>query len=190
MTAREQHERSLPELFVIVASPEDADALAPLGERDAEVCPVLVATGPDPMGVDEVLDDLGALAGRVLLVDTPDDGPVAEVTALLPRLDALVADDTPAALLVRGGSSTALAATQVAVWRGVPVVAVPVDGAPAVEAANQASIAALVATQEAPEADPEHVRAAAAAHRLVRERSERSPGPRVVRLPTHRTLSA
>ena len=33
MTAREQHERSLPELFVIVASAEDATALAPLGEQ-------------------------------------------------------------------------------------------------------------------------------------------------------------
>ena len=94
MTAREQHERSLPELFVIVASAEDATALAPLGERDPEVRPVLVATGPDPMAVDEVLDDLGALAGRVLLVETPDAGPAGEVAAMLPRLDGLVADDT------------------------------------------------------------------------------------------------
>ncbi|MFC5137120.1 hypothetical protein ACFPK1_02665 [Actinomycetospora rhizophila] len=190
MTAREQHERSLPELFVIVASAEDANALAPLGERDPEVRPVLVATGPDPMAVDEVLDDLGALAGRVLLVETPDAGPVAEVAAMLPRLDDLVADDTPAAVLVRGGSATALAATQVAVWRGVPVVAVPVDGVTGVETANQAAIAALVATQDAPDVAPENVRAAAAAHRLVRERPEPGHGPRVVRLPTHRTLSA
>ncbi|MDD7940736.1 hypothetical protein PHK61_20125 [Actinomycetospora lutea] len=190
MTAREQHERTLPELFVIVASAEDATALAPLGERDPEVRPVLVATGPDPMAVDEVLDDLGALAGRVLLVETPDAGPAAEVATMLPRLDALVADDTPSVVLVRGGSSTALAATQVAVWRGVPVVAVPVDGASDVERANQAAIAALLATQGAPDVAPERVRAAAAAHRLVRERPEPGHGPRVVRLPTHRTLSA
>ncbi|MEJ2862707.1 hypothetical protein [Actinomycetospora flava] len=190
MTAREQHERSLPEMFVIVASAEDANALAALGERDPEVCPVLVATGPDPMAVDEVLDDLGALAGRVLLVETPDAGPAAEVAAMLPRLDALVGDDAPAVVLVRGGSSTALAATQAAVWRGVPVVAVPVEGRSTVETANQAAIAALVATQDAPDTEPEHVRAAAAAHRLVRERPEPGNGPRVVRLPTHRTLSA
>jgi hypothetical protein len=193
MTAREQQERSLPELFVIVASPEDAHALAPLAVRDHEVRPVLVATGPDPMAVDEVLDDLGALAGRVLLVETPEEGPVTEVAALLPRLHALVADDAPATVLVRGGSTTALAATQVAVWRGVPVVAVPVTATPVtstVEAANQAAIAGLVASQEAREADPELVRAAAAAHRLVRERPEPGTGPRVVRLSAHRTLSA
>lgn len=192
MTAREQHERPLPELFVIVASAEDAGALAPLAVRDPEVWPVLVATGPDPMAVDEALDDLGALAGRVLLVETPASGPAAELTALLPRLDALVADDRPAAVLVRGGSPTALAATQAAVWRGVPVVAVPVDddGDGAVASANQAAIAALVASQDARDVAPEDVRVAAAAHRLARERTADGAGPRVVRLLTHRALSA
>ncbi|MEJ2888731.1 hypothetical protein [Actinomycetospora aeridis] len=190
MTAREQQERSLPELFVIVASAEDAHALAPLAGRDHEVSPVLVATGPDPMAVDEVLDDLGALAGRVLLVETPEEGPVTELVALLPRLDALVADDVPAVVLVRGGSATALAATQAAVWRGVPVVAVPVTGTVAVDTANQAAIAGLVASQEAREVEPELVRAAAAAHRLVRERPEPGSGSRVVRLSAHRGLSA
>jgi hypothetical protein len=189
MTAREQQDE-LPELFVIVASADDAGALAPLAARDAEVCPVLVATGPDPMAVDEALDDLGALAGRVLLVDDPEAGPVAEVAALLPRLDALVADDRPAALLVRGGSVTALVATQAAVWRGVPVVAVPVDGGDTVASANQAAIGALVASQEAHDTAPDDVRAAAAAHRLSRERLTGGDRPRVVRLPTHRTLSA
>ena len=189
MTAREQTDRQ-PELFVIVASREDAGALAPLAEHDAEVVPVLVATGPDPMAVDEALDDLGALAGRVLLVDDPAPGPVSELAALLPRLDALVADDRPSAVLVRGGSPTALAATQAAVWRGVPVVAVPSDHGDAVEAANQAAIGALVASQEAPGTPDDDVRAAAAAHRLWRDRLAGSDGPRVVRLPTHRTLSA
>lgn len=194
MTAREQHERPLPEMFVIVASAEDADALAPLAARDHEVAPVLVATGPDPMAVDDVLDELGALAGRVLLVETPADGPVPEAAALLPRLDALVADDAPAVVLVRGGSPTALAATQVAVWRGVPVVAVPVAGESSVGSANQAAIAALVASQSACDVDPDQVRAAAAAQRLVRERpgsgSGSGGGRRLVRLPNHRTLSA
>ncbi|GAA4884325.1 hypothetical protein [Actinomycetospora straminea] len=190
MTAREQQERSLPEMFVIVASTEDADALAPLAGRDHEVVPVLVATGPDPMAVDDVLDGLGALAGRVLLVETPDEGPVPETVALLPRLDALVADDVPAVVLVRGGSPTALAATQAAVWRGVPVVAVPVNGDSAVGAANQAAIAALVASQSPRDVDPDQVRAAAAAQRLVRERPGPGGGSRVVRLANHRTLSA
>lgn len=189
MTAREQGELPLPELFVIVASAEDATAFALLAIRDLEVRPVLVATGPDPMAVDEVLDDLGALAGRVLLVETPAAGPVPEVTAMLPRVDALVADDRPAAVLVRGGSPTALAATQVAVWRDVPVVAVPVEGGTAVEDANQAAIAALVATQDARRVAPEEVRAAAAAQRLVRERLTGGDATRIVRLPTDRSRS-
>ncbi|PVZ11131.1 hypothetical protein [Actinomycetospora cinnamomea] len=187
MTAREQDEFALPELFVVVASVDDATAFAPLAVRDPEVRPVLVATGPDPMGVDEALDDLGALAGRVLLVDRPDAGPVAEIAALLPRLDSLVDDDRPAAVLVRGGSPSALAATQVAVWRDVPVVAVPVDGVPAVEAANQAAVAALVATQDARRVPPEDVRVAAATQRLVRERLTSGDGTRIVRLPTDRS---
>ena len=189
MTAREQGEFPLPELFVVVASADDATAFAPLAIRDLEVRPVLVATGPDPMAVDEVLDDLGALAGRVLLVEAPAAGPVHEVAALLPRVDALVADDRPAAVLVRGGSPTALAATQVAVWRDVPVVAVPVEGGTAVEGANQAAIAALVATQDGHRVAPEEVRAAAAAQRLVRERLTGGDGTRLLRLPTDRSRS-
>jgi hypothetical protein len=189
MTAREQGECPLPELFVVVASAADAAAFAPLAVRDPEVQPVLVATGPDPMAVDEVLDDLGALAGRVLLVETPAAGAVAEAAALLPRVDALVADDRPAAVLVRGGSPTALAATQVAVWRDVPVVAVPVDGGTAVELANQAAIAALVATQDAHHVAPEELRAAAAAQRVVRERLTAADSSRIVRFPTDRSRS-
>ena len=51
MTAREQPGGLLPELFVIVASVEDADVLAALGGRDPEVLAVLVATGRDPKKV-------------------------------------------------------------------------------------------------------------------------------------------
>ena len=189
MTAREQGEFPLPEIFVVVASAEDAAAFAPLAVCDPEVRPVLVATGPDPMAVDEVLDELGALAGRVLLVEAPAAGPVAEAAALLPRVDALVADDRPAAVRARGGSPTALAATQVAVWRDVPVVAVPVDGGTAVELANQAAVAALVATQDAHRVAPEELRAAAAAQRVVRERLTGGDGSRIVRFPTDRSRS-
>ncbi|GAA4736004.1 hypothetical protein [Actinomycetospora chibensis] len=196
MTACEQQDGLLPELLVLVASVEDADVLAALGARDREVLPVLVATGRDPMAVDEALDDLGALAGRVLIVDDAEAGPAAEAAVLLPRIDALVADDRPGAVLVRGGSPTALVAAQVAVWRSVPLVALPVDGGTAVETANQAAIAALVATQHA--AEIEHakgvrtadVRSVAAAQRLVRERLAATDAPRVLRLPTDHTLSA
>jgi hypothetical protein len=190
MTACEHQDGLLPELLVLVASVEDADVLAALGARDREVLPVLVATGRDPMAVDEALDDLGALAGRVLIVDDAEAGPAAEAAVLLPRIDALVADDRPGAVVVRGGSPTALVAAQVAVWRSVPVVALPVDGGTAVETANQAAIAALVATQHAAEIEPADIHSVAAAQRLVRERLAAGDAPRIVRLPTDRSLSA
>lgn len=95
MTPREQDD-GLPEVLVIIASVEDAAVLAPLAVLDPEVHVVLVATGPDPMAVDEALDGLGALAGRILLTDGPGPaGPVAETATLMPRLDALIADDRP-----------------------------------------------------------------------------------------------
>ena len=151
MNPRDQDVR-LPDVLVIVASAEDAAALAPLAVLDPEIHPVLVATGPDPMLVDEALDDLGALAGRILLTGGPCDSPVAETAELLPRLDALVADDRPAAVLVRGGSATAMAAAQVAVWRGVPVVAAEVSGesGSVMTSANRAAIAEYVAWQGRP----------------------------------------
>ena len=58
------------------------------------------------------------------------------------------------------------------------------------ETANQAAIAALVATQHAAEVEPADVRSVAAAQRLVRERLAATDAPRIVRLPTDRTLSA
>ncbi len=187
MSPRDQDDR-LPEILVIVASVEDAGALAPLAVLDAEVRPVLVATGPDPMVIDEALDDLGSLAGRILLIDGPcAPGPVAETATLMPRLDALVADDRPAVVVVRGGSATAMAAAQVAVWRGVPVAAVlaPVgDTGSAVAAANQSAIAELVAWQDAQETP---TAAVLAVRRLVRDRVEGAP--RIVGLPTDRPRS-
>jgi UDP-N-acetylglucosamine 2-epimerase len=141
MTPRDQDDPSLlPELLVIVASLADASALAPLGHPDvhtpAPVRPVLVATGPDPMEVDEALDDADAPAGRVLVVDDPAAGPSRELALLLPRLDDLLADALPAGLVVRGGSAAALAAVHAAVARRVPVVHLPVTDVTGVESAQ------------------------------------------------------
>jgi hypothetical protein len=185
MTPREQDDR-LPEVLVIIASAEDAVALAPIAVLDPEVHVVLVATGPDPMGVDEALDDLGALAGRILLPDGPGPtGPVAETATLMPRLDALVADDRPAAVVVRGGSATAMAAAQVALWRGVPVAALgdaSSDGA----AATQAAIAELAAWQDGQDAPTSAV---LAVRRLVHDRVGATGGPRIVGVPTDHPCS-
>lgn len=186
MTPRQQDDR-LPEILVIVASAADAGALAPLAVLDAEVRPVLVATGPDPMLVDEALDELGALAGRILLLDEPCvAGPVAETAALLPRLEALVADDRPAAVIVRSGSATATAAVQVAVWQGVPVAVARGDTADTHAATHDAAVAGLVAWQDEQGAPND---AMVAARRLVQDRVDAASPRRIVGVPTDRPRS-
>ena len=153
MTPREHGGHTLPELPVIAGSVDDATALAPLWSLEETARAVLVATGPDPMAVDLALDDLDAPAGRVLLPDACPGGPAEELSRLLPRFDAMLGDGAApgapgvAAVVVRGGSTAALAATQVAVWRGVPVLALDAPVRTRVEAANRAAVVGLCAWQ-------------------------------------------
>lgn len=155
MTPRDR-EFVIPEMLVIVGSCDDAVALSPLATVDDEVRPTLVATGPDPLAVDELLDELGRPAGRILLPGPCDDpgGPDAdaarELAVLLPRLDRLMAESAPAAVVVRGGTAAALAAAQAAAWRGLPVIALPGAGGVAEHpshAVNRAMIAEVAAWQ-------------------------------------------
>lgn len=137
-------------MLVVVASAEDAAALAPLRAVDEVARPTLVATGPDPMAVDLALDDLEVPAGRVLLPEGPVEGPAEEVGWLLPRFAAALSDGGPdeiAAVVVRGGSAAAVAAVHAAVWAGVPVLALDAPVRTAVEGANRAAIAGLAAWQ-------------------------------------------
>ena len=140
-------------VLVVVASPADAVALAPLGVRRPADGPsgVLVATGADPMTVDEALDSLGALAGHVLLDRSLDDvdGPAATLAVLLPRLHDLFVEARPVGVVVRGGSTAAFAAAQSAVWRGIPVAHVPAPEETGPALPTQAAVAALVAWQRA-----------------------------------------
>jgi hypothetical protein len=144
------------ELLIVVASVEDARALAPLGRpgsavTDEPVRPVLVATGPDPLGVDAELDELDAPAGRLLLLDGPSRGWAEEAARLVVRLDALIAGEPPAGVVVRGGSEAALAAARSAVEVGVPVLHLPVPASDARSAATGAVVAELAAWQTSPE---------------------------------------
>lgn len=157
MTPRVPDEGALPEVLVVVASVEDAAALAALGALDEAARPVLVATGPDPMAVDLALDDLEAPAGRVFLPEGAVRGPADETARLLPRFADALADAEEgrrtigapgvAAVVVRGGSAAALAATHAAVWAGVPVLALDAPPRSASEAANRAAISAVTAWQ-------------------------------------------
>ena len=107
--------------------------------------PVLVATGPEPLDVDAALDDLDAPAGRLLLLDGPCESWAEEAARMTLRLDALLAEEPPAGVVVRGGTESALAATRSALRLGVPVLHLPVDEHESADhAATQAAIAELV----------------------------------------------
>lgn len=154
-----------PEMLVIVSSPADATALGALMGLDDSVTTTLVATGPDPMAVDEVLDDQGTPAGRILVTDELGPGPAHEVAGLLPRIDDMVAHAAPVAIVVRGGTSAALAAAQVAAWRGVPVIALAASPGSRTEAANQAAVAELATWQGSAGGTPFPTRLELAVHR-------------------------
>jgi hypothetical protein len=144
------------DLLVVVATAEDAGALAPLGRPphqgpdEVPVQPVLVATGPEPLDVDAALDDLDAPAGRLLLLDGPCESWAEEAARMTVRLDALLAEEPPAGVVVRGGTEAALAATRSALRLQVPVLHLPAEPDSAEQAATQAAVAELAAWQTSP----------------------------------------
>jgi hypothetical protein len=189
-----------PELLVVVATPEDAAVLAPLGrpthaESEDDVAgpvqPVLVATGPDPLEVDEALDDLGTPAGRLLLLDGPADTWAQEAARMIVRLDALLAEEPPAGVVVRGGTEAALAAARSAVRLGVPVLHLPAEQESSERAATQAAVAELAAWQTSPSGGvPYPTEIDLLVHRLLTPRQpsrHRAADPTVVRMPSGRS---
>jgi hypothetical protein len=205
MTLREHEVDStataVAELVVIVATPEDATTLAPLGRPhhraaddgtdDAAVPrPVLVATGPDPLEVDAALDDLSAPAGRLLLPDGPCESWAEEAARMVVRLDTVLAEEPPAAVVVRGGTEAALAATRSALRLGVPVVHLPVVPEAPERAATQAAVAELVAWQTSPQGGvPYPTEIDLLVHRLLASpqvNRHSAPDPTVVRMPSPR----
>lgn len=139
-------------VLALVATLSDAAVLAPLGVPSGlGSAAELVATGLQPMEIDLALEDHGVAASRVVLVDAPPGtGPVHELAVLLTRLDDVLREAAPRGVVVRGGTPAALAAAQCAVWRGIPVVHLPVPAAAGFAAANQAAVAELVAWQTSP----------------------------------------
>jgi hypothetical protein len=187
---------AVPDLLVVVATADDATALAPVGRpgaggADDSVHPVLVATGPEPLEVDAALDDLDAPAGRLLLLDGPCDTWAEEAARMIVRLDALLAEEPPAGVVVRGGSEAAVAATRSALRLRVPVVHLPVEPRTADEAATQVAVAGLVAWQTSPSGGglsyPTEIDLLV--HRLLApppSHRHRAADPTVVRMPSPR----
>lgn len=114
------------DVLLIAGSRPEVARLAPVatafGDAD-RIRALTVATGPDPMSVHEAFEALGVPADVTqLLREPPGEHPAAVAAMLMTRLDALLVDLDPSAIMVYGGGMTAAVAAQVAFWRQIPVV--------------------------------------------------------------------
>jgi UDP-N-acetylglucosamine 2-epimerase (non-hydrolysing) len=114
------------DVLLVAGCLPDVARLAPVSTAFAEadrIRAVTVATGPDPMSVHEAFEALGVPADvTVLLRDQPAPQPAAVAASLMTRLDEVLVDLDPSAVMVYGGGMTAAVAAQVAFWRQIPVV--------------------------------------------------------------------
>jgi UDP-N-acetylglucosamine 2-epimerase (non-hydrolysing) len=113
------------DVLLIAGSRAEAARLAPIVTAmtaAGRIEPVPVAAGPDPMRVHDALEGMGVPAAVTLLLGEPPHSQVAAAAALAVRLDELMVDRDPSAVLLSGGGITAVIAAQVAFWRQIPVV--------------------------------------------------------------------
>ena len=114
------------DILLIAGSRPEVARLAPVATAFADadrIRALTVATGPDPMTVHEAFEALGVPADVTqLLREPPDPQPAAIAAMLMTRLDELLVDLDPSAVMVYGGGMTAAVAAQVAFWRQIPVV--------------------------------------------------------------------
>ncbi len=114
------------DVLLIAGSRPEVARLAPVStafnDRD-RIRALTVATGADPMGVHEAFEALGVPADVTLLLrEPPGTHPAAIGAMLMTRIDELLVDLDPSAVMVYGGGMTAAMAAQVAFWRQIPVV--------------------------------------------------------------------
>lgn len=123
---------SLPEqdhdhdILLIAGSRPEVARLAPVATAFADadrIRALTIATGGDPMSVHEAFEALGVPADVTLLLrERPSTNPASIGAMLMTRIDELLVDLDPSAVLVYGGGMTAAVAAQVAFWRQIPVV--------------------------------------------------------------------
>ncbi|HEY4417974.1 MAG TPA: UDP-N-acetylglucosamine 2-epimerase [Pseudonocardia sp.] len=114
------------DVLLIAGSRPEVARLAPVATAFADtdrIRALTIATGPDPMAVHEAFESLGVPADVTqLLREPPGPQPAAIASLLMTRLDELLVDLDPSAVMVYGGGMTAVVAAQVAFWRQIPVV--------------------------------------------------------------------
>jgi UDP-N-acetylglucosamine 2-epimerase (non-hydrolysing) len=114
------------DVLLVAGSRPEVARLAPVArafESVGRIRAITVATGADPMAVHEAYEALGVPADvTVLLREPPGPSPADVAAVLLTRLDGLLVDLDPSAIMVHGGGMTAVVAAQVAFWRQIPIV--------------------------------------------------------------------
>ena len=114
------------DVLLVAGSRPEVARLAPVArafESVGRIRAITIATGPDPMAVHEAFEALGVPADVTVLLKEPPGPNFSDVAgALLCRLDGLLVDLDPTAVMVHGGGMTAVVAAQVAFWRQIPVV--------------------------------------------------------------------
>ena len=115
------------DVLLVAGSRPEVARLAPVATAFNDVDRIralTVATGPDPMAVHEAFEALGVPVDVTQLVSEPFDpvNPASVGAMLMTRLDELLVDLDPSAIMVYGGGMTAAIAAQVAFWRQIPIV--------------------------------------------------------------------
>lgn len=114
------------DVLLIAGSRPEVARLAPVATAFADadrIRALTIATGVDPMGVHEAFEALGVPADVTLLLrEAPGTHPASIGAMLMTRIDGLLVDLDPSAVMVYGGGMTAAMAAQVAFWRQIPVV--------------------------------------------------------------------
>jgi UDP-N-acetylglucosamine 2-epimerase (non-hydrolysing) len=125
-TLPDQDDEHDHDVLLIAGSRPEVARLAPVATAFADadrIRSLTVATGPNPMSVHEAFEALGVPADITQLgPEPPGEHPAAIGAMLMTRIDGLLLDIDPSAVMVYGGGMTAAIAAQVAFWRQIPVV--------------------------------------------------------------------
>lgn len=151
----------IPEVHLVAGTRPEAIKLAPVAahmRRRGRLRPVFVASGQHPTMVGQALDAFGATPDIALPLTRHTGSQPELFAALTERLDALLGEHRPAAVVVQGDTTTTFAAALAAFWRRVPIVHLEAGlrsgdlAAPFPEEANRRLVAQLADLHLAPTA--------------------------------------
>jgi UDP-N-acetylglucosamine 2-epimerase (non-hydrolysing) len=150
---------SLPEVHLIAGTRPEAIKLAPVVaaiRAAGRFTPVLVASGQHPTMVIQALEAFEQTPDVTLPLTRVTGSQPELMTEIIRGLDGLFASRSPAAVIVQGDTTTALAGAMAAFWRRIPVVHLEAGlrsgdiDSPFPEEANRRLVAQVTAVHLAP----------------------------------------